>query len=194
MSKRENIKTTIQEIVDYWSEHEDECGLSVDWSEAHERCWRCGCKRGLQRCHIVPYSLGGEDTPSNLVLLCGRCHLDNPNVADPEVMWDWIRAYGVSLYDTFWSIHGMIEYEKIYGSSIYEEFAKRNLTTKEDLLEFKEISSVMFGRASWHFGDPHFNVATIAGVYRMTFKEYDKRHGRKTERDIKKWILTKNLF
>ena len=67
--------------------HEEECGLSVDWAEAHERCWQCGCKRGLQRCHIVPHALGGEDAPSNLVLLCGRCHLDNPNVADTEVMW-----------------------------------------------------------------------------------------------------------
>ncbi|MCZ0632436.1 hypothetical protein [Mediterraneibacter gnavus] len=24
--------------------------------------------------------------PSNYVLLCSRCHLDNPNVADPEIM------------------------------------------------------------------------------------------------------------
>ncbi|MCZ7695340.1 hypothetical protein [Mediterraneibacter gnavus] len=24
--------------------------------------------------------------PSNHVLLCSRCHLDNPNVADPEIM------------------------------------------------------------------------------------------------------------
>ena len=44
---------------------------------------------------IVPDSLGGEDTPSNFVILCKRCHLDNPNVADPEVMWDWLRAYSV---------------------------------------------------------------------------------------------------
>lgn len=193
MSEREKIKTTIEEIVDYWMHHEEEGGLSVDWAEAHERCWRCGCKRGLQRCHIVPHSLGGEDTPSNLALLCGRCHLDNPNVADPEIMWDWIRAYGVSFYDTFWNIHGMIEYEKIYGVSVHEELKKRNLATEEGMLEFKEISSVMFGQASWHFGDPHFNVATIAGVYRMTFKEYDRQHGRETERNIKKWVLTKKF-
>ncbi len=36
------IKTTIAEAVDYWSRHQSECGLSVDWAEAHERCWRCG--------------------------------------------------------------------------------------------------------------------------------------------------------
>lgn len=44
MSKRETIKTSIIEIVDYWTGRQDECGLSVDWAEAHERCWRCGCK------------------------------------------------------------------------------------------------------------------------------------------------------
>lgn len=194
MPEREKIKTTIGEIVDYWMRHEEECGLSVDWAEAHERCWRCGCKRGLQRCHIVPHALGGEDAPSNLVLLCGRCHLDNPNVADTEVMWDWIRAYGVSFYDTFWNIHGMIEYEKIYGISVQEELEKRKLATEKGMLEFKEVLSAMFGRASWHFGDPHFNVATIAGVYRMAFKEYDRLYGRETERNIKKWVLTKKFI
>ena len=109
---REQIRTTIPEIVDYWVKHVDESELSVDFAEAHERCWRCGCRRRLERCHIVPDSLGGEDTPSNFVILCRRCHLDNPNVADPEIMWDWLRAYGVPLYDTFWTIQGMDEYNK----------------------------------------------------------------------------------
>ena len=77
---RKRIRTTIPEIVDYWARHTDECGLSVDFAEAHERCWRCGCRRRLERCHIVPDSLSGEDTPSNFVILCKRCHLDNPNV------------------------------------------------------------------------------------------------------------------
>lgn len=34
MGKRQAIKKSIGEIVDYWSQHEDECGLSVDWAEA----------------------------------------------------------------------------------------------------------------------------------------------------------------
>lgn len=33
-SKRKNIKTPVKEIIEYWSKHQDECGLSVDWSEA----------------------------------------------------------------------------------------------------------------------------------------------------------------
>ena len=89
------IKTTIAEAVDYWSRHQSECSLSVDWAEAHERCWRCGCERDIERCHIVPDALGGPDAPENIVLLCKRCHAEGPNVKDPEIMWDWLKAYAV---------------------------------------------------------------------------------------------------
>jgi 5-methylcytosine-specific restriction endonuclease McrA len=87
--KRQNIKTSPKEIVDYWKERQDECGLSVDWGEAEERCWRCGYKKNLQRCHIIPDSLGGKDEPANLVLLCERCHIDAPNVESKTFMWDY---------------------------------------------------------------------------------------------------------
>ena len=158
MSKREPIKTSIQEIVDYWKRHQDECGLSVDWSEAHERCWRCGCKENLERAHIIPDPLGGKDEPSNLVLLCKRCHADGPNVDDPEIMWDWIRAYGAPLYDTFWSIMGRKEYQFIYGYSLEEDL--KNIFTyatpavsKE---EFETIVQDKFAsvkeKCSIHFG------------------------------------------
>ena len=98
---RTKIKTTKKQIVDYWDTHADESDLSIDFSEADKRYWRCGCKRHLQRCHIIPDSLGGKDEPSNFVLLCSRCHLDNPNVADKEIMWDWLKSYAVPFYDTF---------------------------------------------------------------------------------------------
>lgn len=187
MANRSTIKTKIEDIVDYWSRNEDECGLSVDFSEAHERCWRCGCERNLQRCHIVPHSLGGKDEPSNLVLLCKRCHLDNPNVADKEIMWDWLKAYAVPFYDTFWNIQGLEEYKKIYSISMEEEWHKRNITEKE-AEELKEILHEQIQKASYHFGDPHLNVATLAGIYRMSLKEYDKRHGLETKKEIKPYI------
>ena len=121
MNDRQHIKTTVQESIDYWSRHVNECGLSVDWSEAETHCWRCGCKRNLELCHIVPHALGGKDEPSNIVLLCHRCHAEGPNVNDPEIMWDWLKAYGVSYYGTFWKIVGMKEYRFIYRHSALEE-------------------------------------------------------------------------
>ena len=36
------IKTTKEEICDYWFSRVNERDLSVDESEALERCWRCG--------------------------------------------------------------------------------------------------------------------------------------------------------
>lgn len=117
--KRPRIKTTKKEIVDYWSSIQDECGLSVDWAEAEERCWRCGYKKKLQRCHIIPDSLGGKDEPSNLVLLCERCHIDAPNIESKTFMWDWIRANGTSFYDTFWQKRAEKEYEFIYKKKLH---------------------------------------------------------------------------
>ena len=70
MNRRPAIKTTKKEIIDYWKYKVDESDISVDWSDADVCCWRCGCEKKLERCHIVPYSLGGEDKPSNFVLLC----------------------------------------------------------------------------------------------------------------------------
>lgn len=65
-----------------------------DWSfdEAWRSCWCCGSEsRRLQKCHIVPRSLGGADEAGNLVPLCSVCHDEMPDVADPEEFWSWIR-------------------------------------------------------------------------------------------------------
>ncbi|WP_434294973.1 HNH endonuclease [Clostridium botulinum] len=167
--KREEIKTSKNEIVDYWFSIVDECGLSVDASEAHERCWRCGCKKSLERCHIVPDALGGEDKPSNLVLLCHRCHLDNPNVTDPEIMWDWLRAYGTTFYDTFWAIQGIKEYEFIYNKSLEEELKARNI---KDINKFREVVAEQIEKTTFHYGHPYLNSARLAGVLRIALKNY----------------------
>ena len=46
---------------------QEEIGLSIDWVDTHERCWRCGYKKPLERCHIIPDSLGEKDevNPNN---------------------------------------------------------------------------------------------------------------------------------
>ena len=45
MSKRESIKTSIKEIVEYWTVQQDECVISVDWADADKRY----CKRMRSR-------------------------------------------------------------------------------------------------------------------------------------------------
>lgn len=172
-NKRKNIKTPVKEIVEYWSKHQDECGLSVDWSEAHERCWRCGYKKRLQKCHIIPDSLGGKDEPSNLVLLCARCHIDAPNVESKTFMWDWIRANGTSFYNAFWFMRAQKEYEFIYGTSFLEELKARDIISDYDLRLFFNLK---IGRSIHHFAHPWNNESTDAGLFRMRLEEYDKHH------------------
>lgn len=182
MSARKPIRTTIAQAIDYWSKRVDECGLSVDWSEADTHCWRCGCERNLQRCHIVPDSLGGKDEPANIVLLCKRCHAEGPNLTDPEIMWDWIRAYAVPFYDTFWYMQGMREYEFIYKRKLEQEIAailqQANVTEVDSSVRenYGKLMSQVMDEASVHFGQPYFNTATIAGILRMLLKRLAKEY------------------
>lgn len=182
MAERKAIRTTIAQAVEYWTGRVNESFLSVDWSEADTHCWRCGCERNLQRCHIVPDSLGGRDEPANIVLLCERCHAEGPNVTDPEVMWDWIRAYAVSCYDTFWNIQAMKEYEFIYKRTVEQELLEilqqANITDIDRFMQEKYSQLMMeaMEEASVHFGQPHFNTATAAGIYRILLKKLAKEN------------------
>lgn len=164
------IKTSKEEIYEYWFSRIDESDLSVDASEALERCWRCGSKRSLERCHIIPRSLGGEDIPSNYVLLCKRCHLENSNVYDSEIMWDWLRAYKEHHYSIFWINRGMEEYERIYKSKFKDDIAIFNqYSTEKEAKEFLEED--MDNYATNHFGQAYLNPATIAGLMRILIKK-----------------------
>ena len=158
---RTSIKTTREAIIGYWAARQDEGGLGVDWAEAHERCWRCGHKSHLERCHIVPHSLGGLDSPSNLVLLCYRCHKEAPNVADPRFMWIWMRAHCVPFYNTYWSIRGAFEFEQMFGRKPFTRIGlDKSRSDQVQILLSEEIQN-----ATIHFGEGHINPATIACIF-----------------------------
>jgi ribosomal protein L37E len=159
MTKRDPIRTTFAEIVDYWAHREDECGLSIDWAEAHERCWRCGYKSSLERCHIIPHSIGGSASPDNFVLLCRRCHREAPNVKDSSFMWQWLRAHAVPLYDTYWTIRGFDEFEKLFKR---KPFADVPHDFSRD--EIDEMLSTYMRDVIHHFGEGRLNPSTIAWV------------------------------
>lgn len=167
MKKQSPIKTSISEIVSYWEERIDESDLSIDFSEAHERCWRCGYKSTLQRCHIIPDSLEGEHSPCNLVLLCRRCHIEAPNINNKEFFWDWLKAQKSPLYDTYWSIRGIKEYELIYKVNLQEVFKRLNV----DEYDFKNFLSQQQKFVAIHFGEGRLNPSTIAGIIR-SFVQY----------------------
>ena len=184
-NKRKPIKTTKRNIIDYWIQYIDECGMNFDWAEADTICWRCGCERKLQRCHIIPDSLGGKDEPSNFVLLCAECHQEAPNVEDKQFMWDWIKSFYSPFYNTFWQTRAFEEYKRIYKKSYSDELKDRNITTDHALIEFRNLKH---GRTSYHFGHPFGNVATIAGNYKMILDAFDQKYPSrkyKTDEEIK---------
>lgn len=96
------------EIFDHWKD----AFPFVDWGEPS--CWACGwywkryavrdSKAGmnkiyeawertpLQRCHIIPRSLGGNTDPSNLFLMCTECHDLAPNTTSRDIFLRWARS------------------------------------------------------------------------------------------------------
>jgi len=47
-------------------------------------------KSKLNRCHIVPASLDGEDRPENLFLMCESCHILSPDSRNKEGFFRWV--------------------------------------------------------------------------------------------------------
>ena len=180
------MKTTHREIVDYWSQTQDECGLSVDWAEAETRCWRCAEETNLQRCHIIPRSLRGSERPSNLVLLCLKCHREAQNVTDPDFMWAWLRAHAVPFYGTYWHQRAIKEFEFIYGrkpfSLIDETQIAESLGTESVILLLKEVVEKYVRSAGTHFGEGRLNSSTMAWLIFQTEQELLSKVGCGEER------------
>lgn len=179
MKKRKSIKTTITEIVNYWQARVSDDMIGVEWENASECCWRCAQKRNLQRCHIIPDSLGGKDEPSNFVLLCESCHAEAPNVSDPEVMWDWLASYSF-WSNMFWILQGFKEYEFIYGNTFEKELS--DIMTRAPVQEItdEQIRKYTYDalkHTSIHFGQSRLNAATVAGAHRMMLKAIAMDYG-----------------
>jgi len=155
-SWEEENMPSISGIVEYWSQHEDECGLAVNWSDAHGRC---GYHRHLQKCHIIPHALGGPNAPHNLVLLCLQCHREAPNSANPDYMWQWLRSNYAQCYDTYWHIRGLEEFERMFDRKPFEGITEY---ISEDNL--KTAVGDEMQRAVIHGGEAGLNPATIACV------------------------------
>ena len=67
------------------------------------RCWACGHTpgvgisyssryHGLHRCHVQAVAALGSDHPSNIVIMCRACHLDNPDSDDVDLFWTWFSS------------------------------------------------------------------------------------------------------
>lgn len=150
---KRQIKTTLKQIIDYWIENNniDETKLNFDWSDANTHCWNCGDdkyrnsikKASLERCHIIPHSLGGYDVPSNYVLLCKECHSEAPNISNNNNMWDWIKSnyMPISLYGTYRIRKALVMFKQKEGYSFFDKAKDIKDLNKVYIIEFKKIST-----------------------------------------------------
>lgn len=86
---------TLNQVAEFWAGTTE-----FDFSYDDPSCFACGYSRKnwkrwngtrLQRAHIIAEYLGGAEEPSNIVLLCARCHRDAPMTNRRSVMMSWIR-------------------------------------------------------------------------------------------------------
>lgn len=94
---------TVAQILRYWSGRHlpgTDCAPVLDIGEPS--CFACSwystseskpMAHGLERAHAMPKSIGGSNEPSNLALLCKRCHLDAPDTADVAWFWQWVATH-----------------------------------------------------------------------------------------------------
>lgn len=154
-------------IVDYWFYNSNICEteLNFDWADALKVCWNCGSETSrIERCHIIPKMLGGEDIPSNLVLLCNDCHLEAPDINDKDSMWNWIKSNRTKS-----GLYGSYKIEKAFA-----EFEKRNgysFLSKAVLIEnFTEIFKKEITNIGLHSGK--IKISSIVFLFEKIIKEY----------------------
>ena len=174
------VNLTKCQISEYWMKNcpYDEAELNIDLTEMPFHCWNCGhdmrigksndsAKTRLQRCHIIPKSLGGENIPSNYVLLCHICHREAPNVRNSQKMWEWIKSNYVpfSIYDSYNINKGLALFEQQKGYSFLTKVLPLIKGDISDIIK-KEIDNVSFHACE------RLNASTILGLFEIIESKY----------------------
>ena len=115
---------TVKNIMRWWAtnavdfpEHQIENGWDIPC------CWGCGGEQyDLQRSHLVSHYLGGSAHPSNLVLLCKRCHAHMPDFVNGEreqaILWVRTRPDDID-----------------YSALVYKKISQLPVTYVTEMLE-----------------------------------------------------------
>ena len=172
MAYHEKINTSIKDIIIYYTDKLNEEDIGVDIKELHKRCWHCGDVSKLCRCHIIPSSAGGQDTPNNYVLLCRRCHEQAPNCTDKAIMMNWLKSDSTKIYDLYWGAQIYEFYGKMYATNFLDEYNRRFEINRKLL---KTIIYKKFNEIKLHIGSGHINLSTWVGLFKMAFDEFDSR-------------------
>jgi hypothetical protein len=176
---------SVKAILDYWytKERLHEAKYFIDLGEP--TCWACGqgwngrydvvgatfaqCVKAwerapLQRCHIVPRTLGGATEPSNFVLMCLECHDRAPNTTSREVFFAWFKKQSWIKRESA----RLSEALEDAGFDFKNEAEMKRITETLYSAEFREWSKA---RSSLHWGQSERQGAvlthsTVVGLLR----------------------------
>jgi hypothetical protein len=156
---------SVTDIVGYWSQHLYEGDIGVDWCDAHERCWRCGCKRKLHKCHITPNSIKTSNAVEDFILLCKQCHEEAPDVNDRDYVLQWLKDNRSILYDNFWVSRSFDEALKGLDQKII------TLVLRDRAERFKINYKKYLDDAEVHFGLNGYTHATRVWLLKKAIQE-----------------------
>lgn len=88
-----------EDVLSYWGPELERLGKAdqeelVDAFNPNPQkgiCFACGWIRPLHKAHILARSDGGSDHPSNIHLLCRRCHATSERLSG-DSYWQWFNA------------------------------------------------------------------------------------------------------
>ena len=171
MARKRKPPAWLKECWEFHSDYVSELDVAVDWGSFDsewQRCWSCGHDTNkLQRCHIIPKSLGGEDKPHNLVPLCSLCHDMAPDVNDKEEIFCWIKkqqnpASGLGL-GRFWHTKDLV-------------VENADLAPNFDFEVFSSCLEEFYANISSHYtqsnSGPKIKESTREWVLSKAFEEY----------------------
>lgn len=170
MAYHEKMQTKVKDIVAYRSAHFDETKMNIDISDLSTHCWRCGEIRRLQRCHIVPSSAEGHDSPDNYFLLCNSCHEEAPNTTNPNRMYEWLLSSRSEIYNTFWGEKISDVYQNLYQKNLKDEIVSRYIKNKNS---FEKLLAQKIKECKAHIGQGRLNVSTWVAFWKNLFEEFD---------------------
>jgi len=143
-----------------------------------DRCWNCGCLEDhpwytgigqIERCHIIPKSLGGTQDPLNFLLMCSRCHRHAPDTNDPLIMFAWMEKEFDNRQE--WMRDMCEGLPKYFPEIKTEKFPECSaISTILNHLSSEKFQEYYSKNASWHFGIRD-KVSTKLGTLRKYIDE-----------------------
>lgn len=123
---------------------------------------------GIEKAHIIPYSLGGYNTPLNYLLLCSKCHVEAPDIKDRRIILNWCNNH------EFWINSTLINIIEITKQSIYDPKTEEESEWVNHILESyrkgtllgKELQKWFKDNVTTHFGVGMKTSTFVEGVYK----------------------------